>query len=650
MTYPFFLEWIMKQISHILSSWWFSTMILIRTPPTTIQERETLRKRRLLTIILLISFLAQAPIWVLGAFNGETTFQHIVNTIQCSSMLLALWINRRGYLKSASLVYLLPAIFGAAVSIYNQSGQIPVLSFCMWSILLPIAITAGLFLPVWGSFLTAAIEIAFMNWFVLVARPNLIITYLGGDPAKQITFLVFTCMIITITAIFCAISTATTGKAIIQADRAVELEVAHHTIAEAYTKLEIAHATIQKQALTDGLTGLPNHRSVMDQFSKELYRTRRYERPLSVLFFDADHFKRVNDTYGHAVGDAVLCQIGQRTGNLIRGSDLLGRFGGEEFVILLPETGAKEANEVAERLRAVVAAEPMAFSEVEGGINMTLSIGLSTYPTDGSTEQELLSQADEAMYLAKRLGRNQVRIAKEARQVKTDIDLLALLEQEGQKDSAKREGVTPEQMREQYMVKIINWMLSSLERHDKRLSMSAHRVSDLAISTAQMMGLEPKEVSRIGMAALLHNVGKLAIPDRLLQKADQLSSEDHTQLQDYAELGGEILEISPFLSDLAPAVRHHKERWDGHGYPDHLQGEHIPLAARIIAVAETYNSMEGEYPYQASSISKEMIAKLQQGAGVQFDPRVVQAFTEMLFASQKKQQSLQMVGREQQER
>jgi len=624
----------MKQLFHSLSFWWFATTVLIRTPPTTIQERETLRKRRLLTIILLINLLMQAPVWILGAFNGEPMTQQIVNAIQCSGILLALWINRRGYLKSASLVYILPLTFGAAASMYTLTSKIPVLSFSMWAMLLLFPITAGLFLPVWGPFLIALIEIAFMNWFVLVARPNVILAYLGGSPAKQITFLVFTCMIIAVTAIFCAISTATTGKAIIQADRAVELELAHRTIAEAYTNLEIAHATIQKQALTDVLTGLPNHRAVMDQFSKELYRVKRYERTLSILFFDADHFKRVNDTYGHAVGDAVLRQIGQRASKVIRGSDLLGRFGGEEFVILLPETDAKEANDVAERLRIVVAAEAMACSEVEGGINMTLSIGLSTYPTDGNTEQELLSQADEAMYLAKRLGRNQVRIAREARQVKADIDLLALLEQKGLKDD-RREGITPEQMREAYMVKISNWMLSSLERHDARLSQSAHRVSDLATITAQEMELEPKEVSRIGMAALLHNVGKLAIPDRLLKKTDQLSSEEHTQLQDYAELGSQILEVSPFLSDLAPAVCHHKERWDGHGYPNGLKGEDIPLAARIIAVAQSYNSMEGEYPYQASSISERALAELQHGAGVQFDPKVVQAFTKMLFARQR---------------
>src|SRR6266487_3566606 len=159
-----------------------------------------------------------------------------------------------------------------------------------------------------------------------------------------------------------------------------ELEHAHQKLSEAY-------AIIQKQALTDALTSLPNHRAVMDQFSKELDRAQRYGRPLSILFFDADRFKRVNDTHGHAAGDAVLCQIGERAGSVLRGGDTLGRFGGEEFVILLPEADAREASVVAERIRAAVAAVPVTTSEVEGGIAVTVSIGLSTYPTDGAGAQ-----------------------------------------------------------------------------------------------------------------------------------------------------------------------------------------------------------------------------------------------------------------------
>ncbi len=416
----------------------------------------------------------------------------------------------------------------------------------------------------------------------------------------------------------------------------VELEHAHQKLSEAY-------AIIQKQALTDALTSLPNHRAVMDQFSKELDRAQRYGRPLSILFFDADRFKRVNDTHGHAAGDAVLCQIGERAGSVLRGGDTLGRFGGEEFVILLPEADAREASVVAERIRAAVAAVPATTSEVEGGIAVTVSIGLSTYPTDGDAAQELLSQADEAMYVAKRLGRNQVRTAQEARQMGADVELMALLQQEGQREAAQQEGITSERLREIYTLRMIYSLLSLLQRRDESLSAHAHAVSDLATTIAQTMGLAPKEVSRIGMAALLHDIGKVAIPDRLLQKADPLSSHERVLLRDHAELGAQILEASPFLYDLVPAVRHHHERWDGSGYPDQVSGEDIPLSARIIAVAEAYDAIQRVFPYQASRSSEEAMAELWRCAGTQFDPAVVHALWAML-ADQWEQQLLQMVG------
>lgn len=267
-----------------------------------------------------------------------------------------------------------------------------------------------------------------MLWFVLIEQHAQITSMLSKD--DQTTFLIFCCVIITCIGTFCAISAATNEKAVIQADRAVELEQAHQALTDAYTeqakaheklesihcKLEEAYATIHKQALTDGLTNLPNHRALLAQFSKELENAKRYYRPLSILFFDADRFKYINDTYGHTTGDVVLRQIGERAGRTLREGDTLGRFGGEEFVVLLPETSESEANIIAERIRATVTAGPISTPEVEGGVSITVSIGQATYLVDGDSEQVLLSQADEAMYMAKKMGRNQVRTAKEARE------------------------------------------------------------------------------------------------------------------------------------------------------------------------------------------------------------------------------------------
>jgi two-component system, cell cycle response regulator len=421
----------------------------------------------------------------------------------------------------------------------------------------------------------------------------------------------------------------------------MRLKQAHNTLLATHTELEVAYATIQKQALTDGLTGLPNHRAIMEQFHKELERARRYHRSLSILFFDADRFKRVNDTYGHAVGDTVLRQIGERANSTIRGGDTVGRFGGEEFVILLPEADPEEARTVAEWIRTSVAAEPVATSEMEGGIAATVSIGLSTYPLDGESEQTLLSQADEAMYIAKRMGRNQVRTAEEARRIGEDAELMALLQEAEQSEGAQREGVTSEQLRETHTLRMIYSLLSLLERRDEGQEEHAYAVSDLATAIAEKMGVASQIVPRVGMAALLHDIGKVAMPDKLLQKASPLSPQERVLLLDHTTVGAQILEGSLLLTDLVPAVRHHHEHWDGSGSPDHLSGEDIPLVARIIAVAEAYDFMQREHPYQFGSSAQFAFAELQRCAGTQFDPAVVQAITEILSNQQEQQLSIQ---------
>jgi two-component system, cell cycle response regulator len=236
---------------------------------------------------------------------------------------------------------------------------------------------------------------------------------------------------------------------------------------------------------TDGLTGLPNHRALMEQLEREMERARRHNRPFSLLFFDADRFKHINDTYGHAVGDTVLCQIGERARSILRCEDTIGRFGGEEFVVLLPELGVAEATESAERIRAAVATCPIITPDTSDGITATVSIGLATYPSDGETDEILLTSADEAMYIAKRMGRNQVRTAEEACQMSADVELMALLQEAKQQDDAQRDGVTLERLREAYTLKIMSSLLNLLDRRDKNMSEHAYAVSNIATALAQ---------------------------------------------------------------------------------------------------------------------------------------------------------------------
>ena len=176
--------------------------------------------------------------------------------------------------------------------------------------------------------------------------------------------------------------------------------------------------------------------------------------------------------------------------------------------------------------------------------------------------------------------------------------------------------------------------MTLLQRRDEGLSSHGYAVSDLATATATTMELDTHEVNRIGTAALLHDIGKVAVPDAILRKSTPLSAQERGVLREHVELGEQILEASPFLYDLKPAVRHHHERFDGSGYPDQLCGADIPQAARIIAVAEAYDFMQRDLPYQAGCSAEEALTEVCRGAGSQFDPAVVEAFCAMLTRQQ----------------
>jgi two-component system cell cycle response regulator len=410
-----------------------------------------------------------------------------------------------------------------------------------------------------------------------------------------------------------------------------------------HQKLVVALEAIQKQALTDPLTDLPNHRAMIEQLDKEWERTRRSHRPFSVIFFDGDRFKKVNDTYGHRVGDLVLCELGKRVGNVLRGGDTLGRFGGEEFVVLLPETDAIQADDAAERIRAAVAAFPLVPTAVDGGINMTISVGIATYPGDGETINALLDMADQAMYWAKRLGRNQIRTAAEARRAnhRAMFDILTMPD-EG-RDETLADGLHIDRLQRAYYLGTIYSLMRMIEVRDTGMSRHSHAVSDLATAIAQQLGIESKSILALGTAALLHDIGKIAIPDALLYKVGPLTATERSLIQQHPELGVQILEISPFLQELIPAIRHHHERWDGTGYPDRLSGEDIPLEARIIGVAEAYDAMLVDRAYQVGRSPEEAVAEMQRCAGTQFDLKIVQAFR-MVLANQQEQSTEEVVS------
>ena len=389
-------------------------------------------------------------------------------------------------------------------------------------------------------------------------------------------------------------------------------------IEETNARLAENNTLLQALSKTDPLTELPNHRALLSTLKQELERAQRFDRPCSLLFLDLDHFKALNDGYGHAAGDTVLRAFAGVLSTTIRNMDTAGRWGGEEFVVILPEATAEEALDIAERIRKAVSF----FSfEISGGLHLTCSVGVACYPEHAADQDALLTAADQAMYGAKRLGRNQVRMV-------CDPAIIALLTTE-----------TAEGGREETALHgTVDALVTLVEKRDWSLGHHSQQVADLVRQLALARGMSLEEAQVVALAGQLHDIGKVAIPDAILQKPGPLTEEEWEQMRRHSIVGAEVISCIPSLRPLAPVIRAHHERWDGQGYPDHLQSEQIPLAARLIAVVDSYTVMITDRPYQLARPQAVALVELQRCAGSQFEPRVVEAFIGLLQGAQDQSQ------------
>src|SRR5579863_1402544 len=388
----------------------------------------------------------------------------------------------------------------------------------------------------------------------------------------------------------------------------------YRQIEEKNARLAENNTLLQALSKTDPLTELPNHRALLSTLKQELERAQRYDRPCSLLFLDLDHFKALNDSYGHTAGDIVLCAFAGILSATIRTMDTAGRWGGEEFVVILPEATAEDALGVAERIR-----EAISFSsfEISGGLHLTCSVGVACYPEHAADQDALLTAADQAMYGAKRLGRNQVRMV-------SDPAIIALLTSESAEGGRE----------ETALHGTVEALITLVEKRDWSLGHHSQQVADLVRQLALAYGMSLEDAQVVAVAGQLHDIGKVAIPDAILQKPGPLTEEEWEQMRKHSIVGAEVISCIPSLRPLAPVIRAHHERWDGQGYPDHLQNEQIPLAARLIAVVDSYMVMITDRPYQLARPQAAVLVELQRCAGSQFEPRVVEALIGLLQGTQ----------------
>ncbi len=398
------------------------------------------------------------------------------------------------------------------------------------------------------------------------------------------------------------------------------------------------YARVQRQATTDGLTTLYNHRTGQEKLAEQLRVAERYQRNVSVVMIDVDHFKSINDNHGHPAGDAVLRAVASVIKNDCRDVDIPVRYGGEEFLLVLPEVNTEGAIVVAERIRRSLLAEVVHHDDIE--ISVTASMGIASFPEHAQSQQALLDLADKSLYLSKRLGRNQVHAANDLNQ-----DNLIAIEQAEHAKSEKapatyqptnfvppsvppgvedKEELVPEVVE---MVKALASTLYSKSEYNKVHHLETARLSELL---AKVMGLSQGQVEQIRVAGLLHDVGTLSIPQDLMQKDGIYTQEEKEIIKQHPILGAQLLRPIRALRDVCEILEHHHERWDGTGYPNGMSGEEIPLAARIIHIVESYHAMISDRPYRPAMSTERAIQALREGAGSQFDPFLVDIFIAVL--------------------
>jgi diguanylate cyclase (GGDEF)-like protein len=359
-------------------------------------------------------------------------------------------------------------------------------------------------------------------------------------------------------------------------------------------------------AVTDALTALLNRRGFEELFETELERSRRSGQPLTLLVGDLDHFKAVNDRFGHAAGDDVLERVSLILQTAKRRIDGAARIGGEEFAVVLPDSDHHAAFILAERMRREVR-ETFVYEPYD----LTISLGVATFPMHGTTAEELIQRADEALYAAKALGRD--------RTVVYSADLgRGVIEA----------GVEPLPRTKRNTATVLT-LAEQIDGRDPGTSMHSQSVGRYAAAIARELGLPEHAIERIRFGGIVHDVGKIGVPDSILTKPGWLSAEDWYEMRRHPEIGARIL-TGAKMEDVGEWVLAHHERPDGTGYPHGLAGADIPLEARILAVADAYEAMTSDRVYRAALSADEARAELVRCTGTQFDKLVVDAFLRIL--------------------
>ncbi len=394
--------------------------------------------------------------------------------------------------------------------------------------------------------------------------------------------------------------------------------------------------TVKKQAVTDHLTNLFNRRFFEDALHREATRSLRTKQPFCLIGLDLDHLKKINDTYGHSMGDKAIATIASVIIKNARSVDIPSRFGGEEFFIILPGIDAKGGLAAAERLRASI--ESADVEGLEGGI--TASLGVASFIEQTTNIDELFEMCDKAMYLSKQKGRNQVTLADTDNMtswqdiaIDAFVDILTQhripfnkkvasdLIQKLQLKQTDSSGASTQEM--------LYSIVDSISKSYFPLYQEGSTKNKVTLATliAKRMNLSKADIDKLKIAMLLYDIGNTMMPKELLKKPAPLNQKEKDEIKKHPIVGAqEILKPISSVSNIIPIIEHHHENWDGTGYPNNKKGEEIPTTSQIILITDSYFAMISYRPYRKAYTTDEAIEEIKQNVNKKYSKELVDAF------------------------
>ena len=365
----------------------------------------------------------------------------------------------------------------------------------------------------------------------------------------------------------------------------------------AQARLTRQTAALVESTRRDPLTGTLNHGALVAHLALEIEGARASGAPLGVALVDLDNFRLLNDNHGHRAGDQALLAVAAELGRQLPESVTMGRYGPDEFLVVAPAAAVVDLEPAIGRLRTALADLSLQFESTER-LPITVSAGLCTYPDHGSSVTVLLAAAARTLEEAKASGGDTIRVAGEPEE---------------------EEGATSG-------FDVLQGLVLAVDTKDRYTKRHSEDVARYAVYLAQRMGLEADFVRSIHLAGLLHDVGKIGIPDPILRKPGKLTADEYEIVKQHVALGDMIVRDVPDIDLVRAGIRHHHERWDGEGYLDRLEGEGIPLVARILAVGDAFSAMTTTRPYRKALAVGEALRRLEDAAGSQLDADLVKTF------------------------